>query len=230
VRQSLVVSAVILISSLLAAPVAQAAPVRQDVLYEITSPRPNDEVRGSVEIVGSARLGPEFQFYKVEFASSATPDAWVVMGDVHRQEITNGTLEVWHTTALPDGAYLLHVGVVTQDGNALYSDPIRVQVANAQPAPTPTPAESPTPTVTVVVPTPTTAVVEQPTVVVQSTATPISTTGSGEGDTPSPTPEGANTVSIPSAGIFAKQCMFGGVVAAILFGFAGAVLLLRRLI
>jgi hypothetical protein len=230
VRQSLVAVLTIVLCLLMAATFAEASPISQEVLYEITSPRANSEVRGSVEIVGSARLGPEFQFYKVEFASSATPDAWVVMGDIHRQEITNGTLEVWHTTALPDGAYLLHVGVVTQDGNALYSDPIRVQVANAQPAPTPTPAESPTPTATVFIPTPTTAIVEQPTVVAQSTATPPPTTGTGEGTPPSPTPDEAGTVSIPSAGVFARQCAFGGFVAAVLFIFAGAVVLLRRLI
>lgn len=228
-RRYLVISAAILISSLLAATVAQAAPVRQEVLYEITSPRPNAEVRGSVEIVGSARH-PQFDFYKLDYASSARPDEWIDIGQTHDDQRTNATLEVWHTTALPDGAYFIRLWVVTKDGNYQRSEPVRVIVANAQPAPTPTPAESPTPTATVFIPTPTTAVVEQPTVVVESTATPISTTGSGEGDTPSPTTEGANTISIPSAGVFAKQCVFGGVVAAILFVFAGAVVLVRKLI
>jgi len=230
VRQSLVAVLTIVLCLLLAATFAEASPISQEVLYEITSPRANSEVRGSVEIVGSARLGPDFQFYKVEFASSATPDAWVVIGDIHRQEKTNETLEVWHTTALPDGAYLLHLVVVKQDGNLVETQAIRVQVANAQPAPTPTPAESPTPTATVFIPTPTTAIVEQPTVVVQSTPTPLPTTGDGEGTTASPTPGDGNTISLPGMGGLLRQCAFGGFVAAVLFVFAGAVVLLRRLI
>ena len=129
-RRYLVISAAILISSLLAATVAQAAPGRQDVLYEITSPRPNAEVRGSVEIVGSARL-PDFDFYTIRYASSATPDAWIDIGEVVRQQKTNERLGIWQTSGLPDGAYLLRLVVAKQDGNAVETDPIRVQVVNA---------------------------------------------------------------------------------------------------
>jgi len=225
-RRALTTATVLCLLLCLSAGIVAAAPPLQEQLYEITSPRPNAEVRGSVEIVGSARLGPDFQFYKVEYASSATPGAWVVIGDVHRQENTNATLEVWHTTALPDGAYLLHLVVVKQDGNLVETQPVRVQVANAQPAPTPTPQESPTPTATVVIPTPTTAIVEQPTVVL---TTPTPTTTEDE-TTPSPTPENGDTISIPSFGVFVKQCVFGAFVATVLFIFAGVVLLMRRLI
>ncbi len=224
-RQS-VATLVVACSLCISAPaLAEAAPALQEQLYEITSPRANAEVRGSVEIVGSARL-PDFQFYKVEFASSATPDAWVVIGDIQRQEKANATLEVWHTTALPDGAYFLHLVVVKQDGNLVETQPIRVQVANAQPAPTATPQESPTPTATVVIPTPTTAIVEQPTVV-RTAPTPTTTEGQAR---PSPTPESRDTVSIPGVGVFVKQFVFGAFVATVLFVFAGVVLLLRRLI
>lgn len=225
-RRALTTATALYLLLWLSAGIVAAAPPPQDQVYEITSPRANQEVRGSVEVVGSARLGPEFQFYKVEYASSATPDAWVVIGDVHRQEITNATLEVWHTTALPDGAYLLHLVVVKQDGNLVETQPVRVLVANAQPAPTATPSESPTPTATVFIPTPTTATVEQPTVV---SSTPVPTTTEGE-TLPSPTPQSGDTISIPSVGVFVKQCMFGAFVATVLFIFAGVVLLLRRLI
>jgi len=227
-RRALTTATVLYLSLWLSAGITAAAPPLQEQLYEITSPRADAEVRGSVEIVGSARLGPEFQFYKVEYASSATPDAWVVIGDVHRQEMTNATLELWHTTAMPDGAYFLHLVVVKQDGNLVETQPIRVQVANAQPAPTATPSESPTPTATVFMPTPTTATVEQPTVV---RTTPVRTpTTTEEEILPSPTPQSGDIVSIPSAGVFMKQCVFGAFVAAVLFIFAGVVFLLRRLI
>jgi hypothetical protein len=227
-RRGMATAIVLCLSFWLSAGVVAADPPLQEQLYEITSPRANAEVRGSVEVVGSARLGPEFQFYKVEYASSATPEAWVVIGDVHRQEITNATLEVWHTTALPDGAYFLHLVVVKQDGNLVQTQPMRVQVANTQPAPTATPSESPTPTATLFVPTPTAATVEQPTVVrTTPTATPSTT---GEEILPSPTPQSGDTIAIPSAGVFVKQCIFGAFVAVVLFIFAGVVLLLRRLI
>jgi biotin carboxyl carrier protein len=206
--------------------ISAAAPPFQDQLYEITSPRANDEVRGSIDIVGSAQFGPQFQFYKIEYASSATPDLWISIGEVHRQERINTTLEVWHTTAVPDGLYYLHLVIVKQDGNVEMTDRIPVQVANAEPAPTPTPEESPTPTATVVIPTPTTAIVEQPTVV-QASAT--STTGEAE-PSPESTPEASATITIPSAGVFVRQCLFGAFVAAVIFVFVGVVYLLRRFI
>lgn len=203
-----------------------AAPPFQDQLYEITSPRANAEVRGSIDIVGSAQLGPEFQFYKVEYASSATPDLWISIGEVHRQERINTTLEIWHTTAIPDGLYYLHLVVVKQDGNTVETDRMPVHVANAEPEPTPTPEETPTPTPTVVVPTPTTAIVEQPTVV---RANPTATSVESE---PSPTvsAEEPGTVTIPNLASFVRQFVYGAFVAAVLFVFAGVVLLLRRFI
>ncbi len=201
-----------------------AAPLPQDQLYEIASPRPNAEVRGSVEIVGSART-PGFDFYKVEYAYSATPDLWVVIGDMHRQEKTNERLETWHTSGLADGAYFLRLVVVKQDGNYVETDRIPVRVVNAQPQATPTPEESPTPTATVVIPTPTTAIVEQPTVV---RASPTAATVPEA--SPTPPLETGETVSIPSAGVFMRQCLFGAFVAAVLFIFVGIVFLLRRFI
>jgi hypothetical protein len=205
-----------------------AAPPFQDQLYEITSPRANAEVRGSVDIVGSAQLGPEFQFYKVEYASSATPDLWISIGEVSRQQRTNTTLEVWHTTAVPDGLYYLHLVIVKQDGNTVETDRIPVHVANAQPEATPTPEETPTPTPTVVVPTPTTAIVEQPTVV---SASPTVTDVEGE---PSPTvppeDEESTSITIPSLGSFVRQFVYGAFVASVLFVFVGVVLLVRRFI
>ncbi len=203
-----------------------AAPPFQDQLYEITSPRANAEVRGSIDIVGSAQLGPEFQFYKVEYASSATPDLWISIGEIHPQLRVNTTLEIWHTTAIPDGLYYLHLVVVKQDGNTVETDRMPVHVANAEPEPTPTPEETPTPTPTVVVPTPTTAIVDQPTVV---RANPTATSVESE---PSPTvsAEEPGTVTIPNLASFVRQFVYGAFVAAVLFVFAGVVLLLRRFI
>jgi hypothetical protein len=225
-RRGLVAGAVLSLLLVLSTEMLAAAPLAQDQVYEITSPAPNAEVRGSVDIVGSAQLGPDFQFYKVEYASSARPDVWVPIGDIHRQERINATLEVWHTSAIPDGTYYLHLVVVKQDGNLVETDRIPVRVANTEPEATPTPEETPTPTPTVVVPTPTTAIVEQP------TAVSASPTPTAAGDEPEPTvsPEETGTVTIPSAGVFVRQFLFGAFVAAVLFVFAGVVFLLRRFI
>jgi len=225
-RRALHTTSTLSLLLLLSAEIIAAAPLSQEQLCEITSPRPNAEVRGSVDIIGSAHLGPEFQFYKVEFASSATPDLWIVIGDMHSQEKTNERLETWHTASLPDGAYYLHLVVVKQDGNYVQTEPLRLNVANAEPAPTPTPEESPTPTPTIVVPTPTTAIVEQPTGVVHATPS-----ASAEPDaSPTAAQETENTVSIPSLDTFVSQCLFGAFVAAVLFVFVGVIFLLRRLI
>jgi len=205
-----------------------AAPPFQDQLYEITSPRANAEVRGSIDIVGSAQLGPEFQFYKVEYASSATPDLWISIGEVHRQQRIDTTLEVWHTTAVPDGLYYLHLVIVKQDGNTVETDRMPVYVANAEPEPTPTPEETATPTPTVVVPTPTTATVEQPTVV--STSPTVTDVESEPSPTVPPEEEESTGITIPTLGSFVRQFVYGAFVAAVLFVFVGIILLLRRFI
>lgn len=224
-RRALTITITLSLLLFLSTMIITAAPLSQERLHEITSPRANAQVRGSVDIIGSARLGQEFQFYKVEYASSAIPDLWVVIGDTHDQEKTNERLEIWHTSGLPDGAYYLRLVVVKQDGNYEQTDPLRVNVANAEPAPTHTPEESPTPTPTIVIPTPTTAIVEQPTV--------VRTTPSALAEpeaSPTLPQETESTVSIPSLDTFVRQCVFGAFVAAVLFVFVGVVLLMRRLI
>jgi hypothetical protein len=223
-RRALTTTIALSVLLVLSTGIITAAPPPQEQLCEITSPRPNEEVRGSVEIVGSARL-PEFDFYKLQYASSATPDLWIDIGDVQRQERTNGSLGIWHTSALPDGAYYLRLVVVKQDGNYEQTDALRVNVANAEPAPTPTPKESPTPTPTVVIPTPTTALVEQPTVL-----RPTPSTSAEPEASPAVPQETEGTISIPSLDTFVRQCVFGAFVAAVLFVFVGVVLLMRRLI
>jgi cell division septation protein DedD len=205
-----------------------AAPPFQDQLYEITSPRANEEVRGTIDIVGSAQYGPDFQFYKVEYASSATPERWVSIGETHPEQRVNATLEIWHTSALPDGLYYLHLVIVKKDYQTVETDRIPVYVANAEPEPTPTPKETATPTPTVVVPTPTTAIVEQPTTV--SASPTVTEVDSEPSATVAPEDEESTAITIPSLGSFVRQFVYGAFVAAVLFVFVGVILLLRRFI
>jgi hypothetical protein len=96
--------------------------------------------------------------------------SWTFIGDAHNNQQPLGLLGTWDSRSVPDGAYVLRVRVVRQDGNYIDSDARRVIVANSRPAETPTPAESPTPppelppTDSPVAEQP---VVEQPTVIVE---------------------------------------------------------------
>ncbi len=227
ITESVITFAILSALFALAAQISMAAPAQQDQRYEITSPRPNAQVRGSVDIMGTARLGPEFQFYKVEFASAATPGAWVSIGDMHWEERTDARLETWHTTSIPDGSYYLRLVVVKVDGNYVETEPIPVRVANAQPAATPTPEETPTPTPTIVFPTPTPAIVEQPTVIAR---TPTATALPEGVPTPTEASQPGGSISFPDARVFVRQFMFGAFVATVIFLFVGVVFVVKRLI
>jgi len=146
---------------------AAAAPPAQGDQAVITSPQNNAVVRGQVAIVGSA-THPQFQFYKIEFAREpVVGEAWAIIGAIHQQQVTNGQLETWDTSQLPDGSYTLRLRVVRLDGNYSEYSVVQVVVANAQPTETPTPAivatKPPTVTPTPLPPTPT-IVIEQPVV------------------------------------------------------------------
>lgn len=223
-RRFLTIAALLSVITGLSTWVAVAAPLGQQECV-ITSPKPNAQLRGSVNVVGTARLGPAFDYYKVEYASATTPDAWVTIGDVHSRERTNERLETFHTTSLPDGAYYLHLVIVKTDGSLVESQRVPVEIANRQPSASPTPEETPTPTPTVVVPTPTRAIVELPTVV---SRTPSPTTESGA--TPTSTPEGRTAISFPDLGVFVRQFVFGAFVTTVIFLFVGVVMLLRRVV
>ena len=96
--------------------------------------------------------------------------SWTFIGDAHNNQQPLGLLGTWDSRSVPDGAYVLRVRVVKQDGNYIDSDARRVIVANtpAPETPTPDPGSTPPPDLP-----PTDApvadqpVVEQPTVVVQ---------------------------------------------------------------
>lgn len=224
--KALTIAVLLSVVMILSTEILVAAPLLQEQRYEITSPQANTQLRGSVEIIGTARW-PDFWFYKVVFASAATPNAWVDLGEIHEQQRTNEWLETWHTTSFPDGDYYLRLVIIRTDGNtAAQTEPIPVQIANTQPTPTPVPVETPAPSPTVVLHTPTTAIVEQPTTVIRLTPTPTSEIAA----TRTVTPETPAGISVPDVGVFVRQFVFGAFIATAIFLFVGIVFLLRRLI
>ncbi len=230
-RTWLFISSIALILAALSGPGVFAAPPAQGDQAVITSPQNNAVVRGQVAIVGSATHS-QFQFYKVEFAREpVVGEAWAIIGAIHQQQVTNGQLETWDTSQLPDGSYTLRLRVVRLDGNYSEYSVVQVVVANAQPTETPTPAvvatKPPTVTPTALPPTPT-IVIEQPVV---TNTLPTAATPVGATRTPLPTPisDEGGSFSLDVAPL-QTACLYGagvGLGIFLLFGFMAA---LRNLI
>ena len=203
-----------------------AAPLTQQAQVEITSPELGAEIRGLTPIMGSASL-PDFQYYKVEFGVGPSPSQWAVVGALHQAPIVNGQLEVWDTTALPDGVYSIRLRVVKKDGN--YDEFVVRQMAigNTKPTPTEVPTQTLTPAVT-----PTPFATREPKV----TATPQIIAPSGAIAMPTPTP----TLSRPEQRsvlrfeidpeTWGQAFCFGGLAMGAVFVVLGIVFGLRRIL
>ncbi len=163
----------------------------QDQRPVIAQPEQDAQVRGVVQLVGTATHA-QFQRYELYYASGPNPadNAWIFIGpDAHFQQQPLGLLGTWDSRAVPDGTYVLRVRVVKKDGNYVDSEPRRVVVANAKPAETatatvtPTSSTSPTPAATLPPPTPVTVATVPP--AGRATAGPSPTGAAGAAGAPS---------------------------------------------
>jgi hypothetical protein len=158
----------------------------------ITSPPDGAVVQGQVQIIGTA-VHPEFLRYELFFGPCPVSGAeWCGIGDAHFEQVQNGLLGVWDTTAIPDGIYRIQMRVVKKDGNYETDFVDSLTVANTRPpTETPTPTETPggetptpgTPPPTLPGGTPTVIIEQPPTSTPRASATPrevAGTTGSGE--------------------------------------------------
>ncbi|RME09203.1 MAG: hypothetical protein D6802_12675 [Ardenticatenia bacterium] len=236
---SLVVVAVFAVSTR----VTTAAPNLQANI-EVTSPRPNAVLRGTVSIQGTA-THPDFWKYEVHFAPGLNPpnEAWSVLL-VSEQPVVNGQLAVWNTATVPDGTYSLRLRVVRRDGN--YEEIIvrPVSVQNSGPEPTPTPEGTPTPPPTLTVPAgvvatltpvPQTPIISQPTIQAPPTATPQATREAvAVAPTSAPLPNAPvdidEVTSAFSLAAIRSACLFGAGLTLTIFLFVGALLLIRRVL
>ncbi len=217
-------------------------PSYAQVQAEITSPRPNAILRGTVSIQGTASV-PDFWKYEVQFAPGLNPpnNAWSVL-IVREEPVINGQLAVWDTTTVPDGTYTLRLRVVYRDGNyeEVYIRPVSVQ--NAGPPPTETPAETPTPlpTLTPVSAAPpatgtTPVVVAQPTVVLPPTPTPVAAQTPAVIAQARPTPsadlglpESVDLTAVLNVRSLLSACLTGAGFTLAIFAFVGVLMGLRR--
>ena len=216
----------VLVAALLAlglAPV-KAEPGQQQPQVQITSPEMGAELRGVVEIKGSA-LVPNFQFYKVEFGVGPNPAQWAIIGTLHDTPVINAQLEVWDTTKLPDGVYSLRLQAVKRDGNYDEFFVRQVAIVNRRPTatvgPTATPLVGATPT-------------RSPVVTPQATATLriIAPTAALSGATATPTlsrPVRSEPLPIEPKSWGQAFC-FGAAAMGVVFVLLGIVFGLRRLL
>ena len=207
--------------ALAALPMLAATPVQQGVQGSITSPETSATVRGLVAIMGTA-AGPDFQFYKVEWARDVQPDEWHLIGSTYPAAVADGMLVQWDTTAVPDGVYTLRLRVVRSDGN--YAEYLVPQIVVANKRATETPTASPTPEET-----------KGPSPTPGPTATLAFTQPTAALAKPSPTPTPVRPLApaalpeFPTGTWRESVCLGAGTMVAI-FGVVGIVLALRRLL
>ena len=186
----ILLSAALFITSLtFALPVAA-----QNQNAAITSPRDGAQLKGVVQIDGTATHG-RFHHYELAWALQNTEN-WQQIAFVQNQ-ITNGSLGTWDTAPLQPGVYRLRLRLVYNDDRVIdvVVNNLSINQGTPTPPPSPTPTTGPTPTSA-----PTTgAIVATPTVVIVQppSATPqAATTAKPAGGTVSTSPGNPLTSSI----------------------------------
>jgi hypothetical protein len=176
----------------------------------ITSPAPNELLRGQVNITGKVDV-PSFTSARLDFAYASNPtDTWFNI-QAFSQPIADSTLAVWDTTSITDGEYILRLRVNFEDGT-FQEATIPIQVGNDV-----LPTQTPEPTATL----------EQETVLIPTpfllAVSPTPT------DLPRPTPTAlpANPVSLGQTQIYTSLGR-GALVILGLFAIAGLIIRIRR--
>lgn len=93
----------------------------------ITSPEPSEDVKGVVDIIGTADV-PNFGFYKYEIAPIGT-QTWATVA-AEREPKKDELLGKWNTLSLSNGDYFLRLVITDNVGEALEPCVIAVRVLN----------------------------------------------------------------------------------------------------
>jgi hypothetical protein len=87
----------------------------QDSGAAITSPKPEESLRGQVNIIGSTNV-PNFVSAQLDFAyASDSAGTWFPLQALS-QPVFDSPLYSWDTTSITDGDYILRLRVFTADG------------------------------------------------------------------------------------------------------------------
>lgn len=93
----------------------------------ITAPKPGDEVKGKVELIGTADI-QNFGFYKYEVTPIGI-ESWATIS-AGRTAVRNGSLGDWDTTTLANGDYFLRLVVTDNVGTSLEPCVIAIRILN----------------------------------------------------------------------------------------------------
>jgi hypothetical protein len=176
----------------------------------ITSPAPDELLRGQVTITGKVDV-PSFVSAQLDFAYTSNPtNTWFNI-QTFSQSMIDSTLATWDTTSVTDGDYVLRLRVNFEDGTS-QEVTVPIKIGNdVVPTPTLEPTATPEPD-TVLIPTP---------FLLAASPTPT--------DVPHPTPTGLppNPVSLRQNQIYVSLGR-GALVILGLFALAGLIVRVRR--
>jgi hypothetical protein len=176
----------------------------------ITSPAPDEVLRGPVTITGKVEVA-SFVSAQLDFAYAADPtNTWFSI-QTFSQPPADSTLATWDTTSITDGDYILRLRVNFEDSTS-QEVTIPVKIGNdAVPTPTLAPTATPQPDV-VLIPTP---------FLLAASPTPT------EVPRPTPTALPTNPVALGQTQIYASLGR-GALVILGLFALAGIIIRVRR--
>jgi hypothetical protein len=176
----------------------------------ITSPTPDELLRGEVTITGKLDV-PSFLSAQLEFAYASNPtNTWFPI-QAFSQPMTDSTLAVWDTASITDGDYVLRLHVNLEDGT-FQEATVPVKIGNDV-LPTATPEPTSTPELeTSLIPTP---------FLLAASPTPTNL------PPPTPTALPPNPVSLRQNQIYASLGR-GALVILGLFAVAGLIIRVRR--
>ncbi len=96
----------------------------------ITSPAMFADVRGEIEIIGTA-IGSNLDYYRILIGQGLNPENWIQVGDDFGTLVPDGTLAIWDTSDL-NGLYAVQLQAVRTD-QLVDTAVIQVTVDNTQP-------------------------------------------------------------------------------------------------
>jgi LysM repeat protein len=103
-------------------------------LISVSAPQMNEtlttspvQIKGSVSLPAGFDPGSSgFSYYKVEWGQGVKPIMFNVINDIHSNTVSDGLLETWDISALPNDVYTLRLYAVSSRGN--FPPPCEVRV------------------------------------------------------------------------------------------------------
>ena len=105
-------------------------PVRKNPDVNISTPTMFADLRGEIEIVGTAS-GPNFDYFRVLVGQGLNPGSWVQIGEDSSSLVLDGTLANWDTSQL-NGLYAIQLQAVRTD-QRIDTAVIQVTLDNTRP-------------------------------------------------------------------------------------------------